>query len=86
MSRETYAKRSLGEVYDKVHKVGKLSSSMFWQQIFQKYADCEYFEKAKVLMVGAGGIGCELLKNLVLTGFGEVHLVSITICHYLFIK
>ena len=23
---------------------------------------------SKVLMVGAGGIGCELLKNLVLTG------------------
>ena len=23
---------------------------------------------AKVLMVGAGGIGCELLKNIVLTG------------------
>ncbi|KAK3986606.1 hypothetical protein QBC44DRAFT_134903 [Cladorrhinum sp. PSN332] len=30
-----------------------------------------------VLMVGAGGIGCELLKNLVLTGFGEVHIVDL---------
>ncbi|KIW06570.1 hypothetical protein, variant [Verruconis gallopava] len=28
-------------------------------------------------MVGAGGIGCELLKNLVLTGFGEVHVVDL---------
>jgi ubiquitin-like 1-activating enzyme E1 B len=28
-------------------------------------------------MVGAGGIGCELLKNLVLTGFGEIHLVDL---------
>ncbi|CAZ79804.1 unnamed protein product [Tuber melanosporum] len=27
-------------------------------------------------MVGAGGIGCELLKNLVLTGFGEIHIVD----------
>lgn len=34
-------------------------------------------EKCKVLMVGAGGIGCELLKNLVLTGFGEVHLLDL---------
>ncbi|KAI5806738.1 ubiquitin-activating enzyme E1 3 [Peziza echinospora] len=32
---------------------------------------------SKVLMVGAGGIGCELLKNLVLTGFGEVHIVDL---------
>ncbi|KAL8933662.1 MAG: hypothetical protein Q9216_006266 [Gyalolechia sp. 2 TL-2023] len=32
---------------------------------------------SRVLMVGAGGIGCELLKNLVLTGFGEVHIVDL---------
>ncbi|KAK8026130.1 hypothetical protein PG990_003953 [Apiospora arundinis] len=32
---------------------------------------------AKVLMVGAGGIGCELLKNLALTGFGEIHIVDL---------
>lgn len=32
-------------------------------------------EKEKVLMVGAGGIGCELLKTLVLTGFKHIHLV-----------
>ncbi|KAL0470149.1 hypothetical protein QR685DRAFT_571313 [Neurospora intermedia] len=34
-------------------------------------------KQARVLMVGAGGIGCELLKNLVLTGFGEVHVVDL---------
>lgn len=28
-------------------------------------------------MVGAGGIGCELLKNLVLSGFSEVHIVDL---------
>ncbi|KAF2632028.1 ubiquitin-activating enzyme E1 3 [Macroventuria anomochaeta] len=34
-------------------------------------------KKSRVLMVGAGGIGCELLKNLVLTGFGEIHIVDL---------
>ncbi|KAF3164825.1 E1 ubiquitin-activating protein uba2 [Orbilia oligospora] len=34
-------------------------------------------KQAKCLMVGAGGIGCELLKNLVLTGFGEIHIVDL---------
>ncbi|KND94396.1 Ubiquitin-activating enzyme E1-like protein, partial [Tolypocladium ophioglossoides CBS 100239] len=36
-----------------------------------------FVKQARVLMVGAGGIGCELLKNLVLTGFGEVHIVDL---------
>eukprot|EP00249_Psilotum_nudum_P016082 c25648_g1_i1 orf=404-2404(-) len=34
-------------------------------------------EKAKVLMVGAGGIGCELLKTLVLTGFKDIHVIDL---------
>ncbi|GMM36723.1 E1 ubiquitin-activating protein [Saccharomycopsis crataegensis] len=32
---------------------------------------------AKVLLVGAGGIGCELLKDLVLMGYGEIHVVDL---------
>mgnify|MGYP001206499454 CR=1 FL=1 len=33
-------------------------------------------QNAKVLMVGSGGIGCELLKNLVLLGYREIHVVD----------
>ena len=33
----------------------------------------------KLLVVGAGGIGCELLKNLVLTGFQDI-VVVIYVC------
>ncbi|GAU97571.1 hypothetical protein RvY_08846 [Ramazzottius varieornatus] len=34
-------------------------------------------DQAKVFMVGAGGIGCELLKNLLLTGFRDIHLIDL---------
>lgn len=34
-------------------------------------------KQSRVLMVGAGGIGCELLKNLVLMGFGQIHIVDL---------
>eukprot|EP00741_Cyanophora_paradoxa_P006867 tig00001056_g6642.t1 len=32
---------------------------------------------AKLLVVGAGGIGCELLKNLVLTGFRHIEVIDL---------
>lgn len=34
--------------------------------------------ESKILVVGAGGIGCEVLKNLVMSGFSDIEIVSIS--------
>ncbi|CAL2028283.1 unnamed protein product [Caenorhabditis brenneri] len=39
--------------------------------------DYPKIETVKLLVVGAGGIGCELLKNLAGTGFRNVHVIDL---------
>lgn len=36
----------------------------------------EKINQSKILVVGAGGIGCEVLKNLVMSGFADIEIVS----------
>ena len=41
---------------------------------------------SKVLVVGTGGIGCELLKNLVLSGFKDIVAVSLYLIYQLYFQ
>ncbi|PIL27288.1 hypothetical protein GSI_10435 [Ganoderma sinense ZZ0214-1] len=47
------------------------ASAILGQELFGR------LPQTKVLLVGAGGIGCELLKNIVLTGFGDITLLDL---------
>lgn len=40
--------------------------------------------ESKILVVGAGGIGCEVLKNLVMSGFPDIEIVSIEFQRFAF--
>ena len=70
MGRDRFARQSLGTLYSRIKQVSPLS-------YLRQDMSNSLIHQARILMVGAGGIGCELLKNLVLTGFGEIHIVDL---------
>lgn len=53
-------------------------SGPFCQADFEPgQANLEFLQKtARVLVIGAGGLGCELLKDLALMGFGTIHVID----------
>lgn len=71
MGRDRHLQQSLGSLHRRIKEV----RVVLWPLKVQ--LTLLFGRQSRVLMVGAGGIGCELLKNLVLTGFGEIHIVDL---------
>jgi ubiquitin-like 1-activating enzyme E1 B len=69
MGRDSFARQSLGSSLHSRVKQVRCTKVLKQASLTPR--------QARVLMVGAGGIGCELLKNIVLTGFGEIHIVDL---------
>ena len=49
-------------------------------EVYRKFYGTEGYlklQKAHILIVGAGGIGCEILKNMALMGFTNLELIDL---------
>ncbi|KAI9249534.1 hypothetical protein BY458DRAFT_525497 [Sporodiniella umbellata] len=54
-----------------MHQRDTYNQLVFGKELFKKVTE------SKVLLVGAGGIGCELLKNLVMSGFKTIQVIDL---------
>ncbi|KAL7640125.1 UNVERIFIED_CONTAM: hypothetical protein RMT77_009539 [Armadillidium vulgare] len=56
-------------------------SGPFSHQDFEPSSETLKFlqETIKVLVIGAGGLGCELLKDLALMGFNDIHVIDMDV-------
>ena len=56
-----------------------LRESPFGTENFQPSEELKqlYFESPRILVVGAGGLGCEILKSLALSGIRNIDVIDL---------
>eukprot|EP00930_Biecheleria_cincta_P050021 TRINITY_DN35209_c0_g1_i1.p1 TRINITY_DN35209_c0_g1~~TRINITY_DN35209_c0_g1_i1.p1 ORF type:complete len:469 (+),score=75.41 TRINITY_DN35209_c0_g1_i1:50-1408(+) len=67
-----------GAKHAHVHRVLSRKSPFADQDAFDPGAETISYlsESCKVLVIGAGGLGCEILKDLAMSGFTDIHVID----------
>ncbi|KAI9004112.1 hypothetical protein BC832DRAFT_600242 [Gaertneriomyces semiglobifer] len=72
MNVDLNPERRWKDVYTFIDRTGPLAVEGFEPGAEVK----EFLHECKILVIGAGGLGCELLKNLALMGFTDIHVID----------
>ena len=67
---------SLNYRYFHIRKLLERSSSFAQEDFEPGRENIDRLSQIKILLIGAGGLGCELLKDLVYMGFSNIHIID----------